>query len=260
MRKTVLISGASSGIGYEFAHLFAQHQYDLVLVARSETKLQTLKADLEAKYGVMAVSIPKDLAQPGAAEELFHQVNQQRLQIDVLINNAGFGNYGLFVETDWNKEAQMIQLNITSLTHLTKLLLQGMVERQQGKILNVASTAAFQPGPLMAVYFATKAYVLSFTEAIANELQGTGVTAIALCPGPTESQFQATAALENSKLVAGKTLPTAAEVAQFGFNALQRNQTVAVHGLYNRLLTFVVKFLPRNMVTASVRQMQESGV
>ncbi|HEX7414176.1 MAG TPA: SDR family NAD(P)-dependent oxidoreductase, partial [Bacteroidia bacterium] len=182
---------------------------------------------------------------------------QQNIKVDYLINNAGFGDFGMFYETDWNKELHMINLNITTLTQFTKLYLKEMVQRKSGKIMNVASTAAFQPGPTMAVYFATKAYVLSFSEAIGNEVRDKGVTVTALCPGATESGFMAAAAMEESKLFKGKKIPTSREVAEYGYIAMINGKSVAIHGLMNYIMANAVRFVPRNWVVNLVRKIQE---
>lgn len=253
MRQTALITGASSGIGYELSQIFAKNQYHLVMVARGGDKLQEIQNFLTNKYQVNVIVISQDLTKHNAPQMLFDTLNQQQIQIDVLVNSAGFGDYGFFVESSWEKMQQMIQLNIMTVTHLTRLFLPGMIQRGQGKILNLGSTASFQPGPLMAVYFATKAYILSFTEAIANEIQGTGVTATVLCPGPTESGFQVTANQQASKFIKGKKLAKAAEVAQLGYQALTQGKTVVVHGFANKLLIFSNRLVPRNLVTHSVR-------
>jgi short-subunit dehydrogenase len=255
--KTALITGASSGIGLELARVFARNKHRVVLVARSEQALQQLKQELQRQYGTEAVVLPADLSHEAAPQQIFNELQRRGIVVDFLVNNAGFGEFGFFTETAWTKEEQMIALNIRALTHLTKLFLPGMIERRSGRIMQLASTAAFQPGPLMAVYYATKAYVLSFSEAIANELEGTGVTVTALCPGPTASGFQDAAALNDSKLVKGKKLPTSAEVAEYGYKALMRGETVAVHGLLNSLMAQSVRFTPRKMVTALVRRMSE---
>jgi short-subunit dehydrogenase len=173
-----------------------------------------------------------------------------------LINNAGFGDFGMFVDSDWSKELQMINLNITTLTQFTKLYLKDMVKRRNGKIMNVASTAAFQPGPIMAVYFATKAYVLSFSEAVDNEVRDKGVTITALCPGATESGFQAAAAMEESNMVKGKKLPTSKDVAVFGYAQMMKGKTVAIHGLMNWILANSVRFTPRSIVVMIARKLQ----
>jgi uncharacterized protein len=256
MTKTALITGASGGIGYEFAQELAANGYNLVLVARSAAKLKEIQTNLTQKYAITVKVLAKDLSRPESAPAIFNQLESEKIVVDVLINNAGFGNFGEFTESEWQKEADMLQVNIFALTHLTKLFVKGMVERRQGKILNVASTAAFMPGPLMAVYYATKSYVLSFSEAIANELQGTGVSVTVLCPGPTESGFQAAAAMEGSKILIDKKLPTSAEVAKYGYQAMQERKVVAIHGWNNWLLTIFVKFLPRKKLADIVRQAQ----
>jgi uncharacterized protein len=253
--KTALITGASSGIGLEFARLFAQDSVNVVLVARSGKKLQEIKQELEKTYAIQVKIIEKDLSLADSAQSLLDELPDT--SIDYLVNNAGFGDFGEFVNTSWEKEAQMIQLNVTTLVQLTKLVLKGMVARQSGKILNVASTAAFQPGPLMAIYYSTKAFVLMFSEGIARELKGTGVTVTALCPGPTESGFQDAAAMQDSKLVKGKKMPSAREVANYGYKAMQKGKTVAVHGFMNNLLAFSVRFIPRNMVADIAYKTQE---
>src|SRR5277367_149242 len=188
--KTALITGASFGIGLELARIFAREGYSLVLVARTADRLRQLASELEKNHGTRSLILAVDLTDPGASAYVLDQTTRADLQVDVLVNNAGFGQYGLFAENDLEECLRQIQLNITTLTHLTRLYLPAMIERKTGGILNVASTAAFQPGPLMAVYFATKAYVLHFSEALANELHGKGVTVSCLCPGPTATEFQ----------------------------------------------------------------------
>ena len=259
MNKTALITGASGGIGYEFAILFAQHKYDLVLVARSEAKLKEIAEQITNTYNVKVKVYSKDLSIITSIDEVYNSLKSENIYINVLINNAGFGDFGFFKETDWNKEQQMINLNITSLTYLTKLFVKDMILAKDGKILNLSSTAAFQPGPLMAVYFATKAYVLSFSEAIANELKGTGVTVTALCPGPTESGFAKAAAAEDTKLFKDKKMPSSKEVALFGFDALMKGKTVVIHGLLNKIMAFSIRLSPRKMVTMMVRMMSEQN-
>lgn len=259
MNTIALITGASGGIGYELAKLFAGDRCHLVLVARSESKLQQIASELTEKFGVSVKVIAKDLAVPTSPEEIWQELQTAGITIDVLVNNAGYATYGLFAETELESELKMMQLNMVTLTHLTKLLLPGMLERRAGKVLNIASTAAFQPGPLMAVYYASKAYVLSFSEALANELQGTGVTVTVLCPGPTASGFQARANMENSKLVKNKAIMDAQEVAAIGYRGLNNNQTVVIPGWKNKFLALTVRFTPRNVITKIVRSMQESS-
>jgi len=257
MKKTALITGASGGIGLELAKIHASKGGDLVLVARNEDRLQGIKAELEARYPVKVHIIAKDLAKPDAAIEVYETTKAMAMQIDYLINNAGFGDFGMFDATDWDKTARMIQLNITALTQFTKLYLEEMLQRGHGNIMNVASTAAFQSGPTMAVYYATKAYVLSFSEAVNNEVSDRGVSVTTLCPGPTESGFQAAAGLEESKLVKGKKLPGSAEVAAFGYAAMLKGTPVAIHGFMNRIMANAVRFFPRQMVVKLTRRIQD---
>ena len=254
-----LITGASNGIGLELAKIHASKGGDLVLVARNKARLEELKFELENRYKVKVHTIGKDLSAINAAKEVYDETMQQKLRIDYLINNAGFGDFGMFTETDWNKELQMINLNITTLTHFTKLYLQDMVKRKSGKIMNVASTAAFQSGPTMAVYFATKAYVLSFSEAVDNEVRNQGVSITTLCPGATESGFQAAAAMEESNLVKGKKLPSSKEVAEYGYRAMMQGQTVAIHGMMNWILANSVRFIPRAWVVKITRKLQDKA-
>jgi len=256
-RKTALVTGASSGIGLDLAKRFAAEGHDVALVARSEGKLKELAAALEAEHQVRAHVVTADLAQPRAAETLVAALEARGIAVDVLVNNAGYALYGAFTETDLADELNMIQVNIVALTHLTKLLVRKMVARKEGRVLNVASTAAFQPGPLMAVYYATKAYVLSFSEALANELAGTGVTVTALCPGPTKTGFQARAQMEESKLVRGREIMTSETVARAGYTGLMKGKTVVIPGVGNRMMANAIRFLPRNTVTKLVRNAQE---
>lgn len=256
---TALITGASNGIGLELAKIHAAKGGDLVLVARNKTKLDELKTTLEHEHEVRVYTIGKDLSANDAAKEVYDETSKQNIQIDYLINNAGFGDFGMFVETDWNKELQMINLNITTLTQFTKLYLQDMVKRRSGKIMNVASTAAFQSGPTMAVYYATKAYVLSFSEAVDNEVCDKGVTITTLCPGATESGFQAAAAMEESALVKGKKLPSSKKVAEYGYKAMMKGKTVAIHGLMNWILANSVRFTPRSLVVKLTRKIQDKA-
>ncbi len=259
MKNTALITGASNGIGLELARVHASKGGDLVLVARNKSKLEELKTALEKQFKVTVYIIGKDLSQENSAQEVYDETSKQNIQIDYLINNAGFGDFGMFAETDWNKELQMINLNITTLTQFTKIYLQDMVKRRSGKIMNVASTAAFQSGPTMAVYYATKAYVLSFSEAVDNEVRDKGVSITTLCPGATESGFQAAAAMEESALVKGRKLPTSKEVAEYGYAAMMRGKTVAIHGVVNWLLANSVRFTPRALVVKLTRKIQDKA-
>jgi len=249
---TALITGASGGIGLELARIFAREGYGLVLVARSRERLDEIARELKpASVQVIA----KDLTLPGAAQE----IQREAPKVDVLVNNAGYGVYGPFVKTPLAAEIGMIQLNVTVLVALTKLYLPGMVAAKNGRIMNVASTAAFQPGPLMAIYYATKAFVLSFSEAIANELQGTGVTVTALCPGPTATGFIAEAKLEKSRLFKLMKPMDARTVAEAGYRALMAGKPVVVTGLMNKVLAQSVRFSPRSLVAKIARKMQEEA-
>jgi uncharacterized protein len=251
--KTALITGASNGIGLELAKIHASKGGDLILVARNKAKLDELKMELESQCKISVYTIGKDLSVENAAEEVYDETKKQNIQVDYLINNAGFGDYGHFVDTEWNKELQMINLNIKTLTLFTKLYLQDMVERGSGKIMNVASTAAFQSGPLMAVYFATKAYVLNFSEAVNNEVKNEGITITALCPGATKTNFQSAAAADKSKLFNNKNLPNPKQVAQYGYKAMISGKTIAIHGFLNRILVNSVRFTPRAIVVKITR-------
>ena len=257
MNETALITGASSGIGLDLAHVFARDGHDVILVARTESKLQDVAYDLEKHHKVKAHVIATDLSKPDAPRMVFDETRRRGLQVDVLVNNAGFGLGGKFVETDLEWELDMIQVNISAVTHLTKLFLREMVARGSGRILNLASTAAFQPGPLMAVYYATKAYVLSFSEAIAEELNDTGVTVTALCPGPTYTNFADNADVENTGLFKFMRPMSSMDVAQIGYAAMKRGKRVAITGVRNKLTAQSVRVSPRFVVTKVVRALQE---
>ncbi|HTA67973.1 MAG TPA: SDR family oxidoreductase [Bryobacteraceae bacterium] len=247
---TALITGASGGIGLELARVFAREGYGLVLVARNQKRLEEIAQELRSTE---AQVIAIDLSLPGAPEEIQGKVPK----VDVLVNNAGFGVFGKFADKGLAEELNMMQLNMTALVALTRLYLPAMISAGNGKIMNVASTAAFQPGPLMAIYFATKAFVLSFSEAIANELEGTGVIVSALCPGPTASDFQARAKMQNSGLVKGKKMMDSRTVAEIGYRGLVAGKTIVIPGFGNKLLTQSLRLSPRSVVTKMVRRMQE---
>lgn len=257
MTKYTLITGASSGIGFELASVFARNNHNLILVARSKEKLESLRSEIEKNYQVVAEVIPLDLSLPNSAEELFNLTQKKNLKVEILLNNAGFGDHGLFLNADSKKIEEMINLNILTLTKLTKLFLPQMVENKYGKIMNVASTAAFQPGPLMSVYYATKSYVLSFSEALYEELKETGVSVTALCPGPTESGFSAVANMSNIALMELMKLPTSRDVAEYGYKALMNDKAVAVHGLMNNVVAKTTSFIPRAITRKLVMKLQQ---
>ncbi|MEP6574222.1 MAG: SDR family oxidoreductase [Gemmatimonadota bacterium] len=252
-----LITGASSGIGEGFARRLAAEGYDLVLVARSKDRLAALAAELTREHGRSCAVIVSDLADGDAPRILAAELERRGLVIDVLINNAGFGLWGVFAEADLQRQLDMLQVNITALAHLTGLLLPGMIGRGRGRVLNVASTAAFAPGPLMAVYYASKAYVLSFSQAIGNEVDGTGVTVTALCPGPTRTGFAAVAKSEGTKLFHGRGVMEVGPVIEAGYRGLMRGQAVVIPGWRNRLLAAGAGFAPRGLLVAITRRFQK---
>ncbi|MFE7061266.1 SDR family NAD(P)-dependent oxidoreductase [Sutcliffiella sp. NPDC057660] len=253
--QTVLITGASNGIGKELAYHFAKDKYSLILVARSVDKLEMLAAELREKYAVEVKVKAKDISNEDAIHQLAQELKDENVKVDVLVNNAGYGLFGDFVTTDVKDELGMIDLNVRSLTLLSKLFLPGMLERDRGGILNVASVAAFMPGPFMAVYYATKAFVLSFSEALANEVKGTNITVSALCPGPTETGFGDRADLGKSKLFDG-SLSSAEIVAQVAYREFKKGKVIVVPGMQNKFLTKLIRFLPREAVTNIVRSVQ----
>jgi hypothetical protein len=243
-RSSVMVTGASSGIGLEIARIAAAEGNNVILVARTAQKLEELAAALRREHGVDAHVVACDLSQAGAAGGLAALLEERGLRVDVLVNNAGFGDSGEFLALSEERQRRMIRLNVEELTSLTRLLLARMRERGTGAVLNVASTAAFQPGPGMAVYYATKAYVLYFTEALHEELLGTGLRVTCLCPGPTETGFAAEANAQGSllfRLGAG----SARDVALAGWKGLARNEAVVIPGLMNKLLAFSTRFAPR---------------
>jgi len=248
MGRPVVITGASSGIGYELAKVCAARQHDVILIARREERLKALQNELITAHGVQVWTYQGDLTDGTTRQQFFDWTQALGQPIYALVNNAGFGDVVAFTESDWSTQNSMLQLNVVALTHLTRLFLPAMVERQQGRILNVASTAAFLPGPYMAVYYASKAYVLSFTSAIASELEGTGITATSLCPGPTASEFQERADMGEAKMVKGQKLPSSAEVARYGYEGMINGEDIAVHGLSNQVLAFETRFLPRRQL------------
>ncbi|NLW78257.1 MAG: SDR family oxidoreductase [Ruminococcaceae bacterium] len=256
MGRTALITGASSGIGYELAKLFAQDGYDLILVARSEKRLNALKTALENQYDVQGTVIVQDLAKENAAQAVYDAVEAAGLTVDVLVNDAGFGDYGRYANTDWDKQQRMVHVNILALMQMTRLFLPQMLQRGRGGILNLASLAAFFPGPYMSVYYASKAFVLSFTEALSAELAGSGVTVTAVCPGPTTTGFEAASGPGTAKLFSALKNATAGEVALFAWHALLCGKPVAIYGGLNRAFIFGARFAPRSAIRAVVKMIQ----
>jgi uncharacterized protein len=253
-RDIALITGASGGIGEELAKLCAAHGYDLVLVARSEERLRKLAGDLIGKHGIRAVALPTDLADPAAPGWLCEELTAQGIEVDLLINNAGFGMRGPFAEMDVPAITGMLQVNIAALTLLTRLLLPPMIRKGRGRVLNLASTAAYFPGPFMAEYYASKAYVLSLSEALANELQGTGVTATALCPGPTSTGFAERAGVAHANLFQ-RSVMGVEQVAREGFEGMLRGQAVVIAGARNRWLARLSGIAPRSLLAKVTRNL-----
>ncbi len=250
MTSYTLITGASSGIGLELAKIFAANGHNLILVARNEKALTQLKGEVEEQYKIKAIVITIDLAQPSAASKLYKKTKEQNLKVDVLINNAGFGLAGYFYETDLQTELDMITVNVTSLIHLTKLFLNDMKENGNGKILNVASTAAFMPGPKLSVYYATKAMVFSFTRAIAYEVKKHGIQISVLCPGPTATGFSARAKNHQSRVFKNGwgIVMSAHKVAQIGYRQMMKGKPVIIPGVLNKLSVFSVRLIPRSVM------------
>lgn len=257
-RTTALITGASAGIGRELAKQFASHGHDLILVARNRDALEALAGTLEGKHGIKATVFVFDLADPEAPQRLFDAVAAEGLQVDILVNNAGFGFAGAFADTDLSRELDMIQVNVTALVHLTKLFMQPMLKRKTGRILNLASTAGFQPGPLFSIYYASKAFVLSFSQAIDEELRNTGVTVTCLCPGPTATEFAERAGLTRTRLFGIPGVAKAGDVASYGYAATMRGDRLALPGMKNKAMVQLERVLPRALVTMLARKVQEN--
>jgi len=255
--KTALVTGGASGLGFEFAELLAKDSYNLILIDIDKNNLEKTKKEIQEKCNCTITILEKDLSIINIADEIVEEL--KNTQIDVLINNAGFGLYGTFDKTDWQRESEMLHLHILTTTHLTKLLLPDMVKRKSGKILNMSSLAAFQPGPLMAIYYASKAYILSFSEAIANELKGTGVTVTVLCPGQTKTSFQKVVSQETSENKIGFNIACPKQVAKYGYRAMQKGKTVAIPGNFNKFLSKLPRIMPRDKATSIVRKIQEKN-
>jgi short-subunit dehydrogenase len=256
-KQTVLITGASKGLGYEFAKLFALNGYDLVLISRSGIKLENIARDFEEKYGVKVKTIAKDLSASYAAEVVFAELQSESINIDILVNNAGYAICRPFVEGTPSEDWELIKLNLVSLTLLTKLLLKHMIKEKRGKILNIASTAAYFPGPLMAVYCASKAFVLSFTQALAVELEGTGVTATVLCPSPTRTGFQERAGIDEIRLIKSRKLLEPATVARLGYEGMMKGKTVIIPDFKTKFQICAARLAPHHAIAKSVKALHE---
>ncbi|WP_299118759.1 SDR family oxidoreductase [uncultured Winogradskyella sp.] len=255
--KTALVTGAASGLGFELALLLAKDGYNLILIDIDSEKLQEAKIRILKNYHTKITLLIKDLSLINIAEEIYNDLNAT--DIDVIVNNAGFGLFGTFHDTDWKRESEMLHLHIITTTHLIKLILPGMVKRGSGKILNLSSLAAFQPGPLMALYYASKSYLLSFSQAISNELKGTGVTVTVLCPGPTKTSFQDVVSEGVGDNKIGFNMACPKQVAAYGYKAMHNSRVVAIPGLFNKFLSILPRMLTRNRTTKIVRKIQDKN-
>jgi short-subunit dehydrogenase len=255
--KTALITGASVGIGRDLAEVFAEAGNHLVITARNRAQLAELAARLHQQHGVNVEVMDKDLSIAGTPQELFDQTQARGIAIDYLVNNAGFGTHGKFAESDLAAQLAMVQVNIAALTHLCRLFLPPMLARGSGRILNVASTAAFQPGPLMAVYYASKAYVVSFSNALAAENHRKGVSVTCLCPGPTQTEFQKRAKMTDSRLNRPNMM-SSMQVARIGYEGMMSGRRTVIPGLSNRILALGAKLAPRRFTTAIARKMNSN--
>jgi len=257
MKRTALITGATGGLGKAFAGVFANNGFDLVLSGRNMEELEKTAKELTEKHGTKVLTVASDLAEDGGADRLFGKTVEKGIAVDVLVNNAGFADFGLFAGCDPKKQQEMIEVNVAALVRLTRLFLPGMLERGEGRILNVASLAAFQPGPLMACYYASKAFVLSFSVALSAETEGTGVTVTALCPGTMKTGFEKHASMAGKSMLFSSMKPIEARsVAEYGYRSLMRGKTIAVHGRKNRLLVFLTGIAPKRMSAKAVMRYQ----
>jgi short-subunit dehydrogenase len=257
MKKTVLITGASTGIGYELSKVFSRNGYNLVLVSRNSQRLEVVAKEMEKQHDIQAKVIPKDLSKSPAPQELYNDVVANGIDIDVLVNNAGFGINEKFTDVSADKHMELIQLNITSLTVLCKLFGADMVKRRSGSILNIASTAAFQAGPLMSTYYASKAYVLLLSEALSNELAQDGVNVTVLCPGPTHTEFGVRADMNSAKILNVPWIMSAAEVAEIGFSGLMKGKKIIIPGLMNKIIAFSTRLTPRSVLVLITRSLNQ---
>lgn len=258
-RKVALITGASAGLGEQFAQRFAQDGHDVILVARNAERLAALGGKLEQAHGVKAHVVPADLSRPDAPERLFEEVRSRGLAVEFLVNNAGFGSTGPFLEHELAREVEMVELNCTALLKLTHLFARPMRERGSGRILNIASTAGFQPGPYMATYYATKAFVVSFSEALAYELKGTGVSVTCYCPGATHTEFATRAGNEKSRLFQRPGVAQAPDVVAHAYGAMMKGRVLSIHGVLNWLLMQSLRVSPRAVVRSIAANLNQQG-
>jgi short-subunit dehydrogenase len=257
-KRTALITGASSGIGYELAKVMAKNGHDLVVVARRKEKLKDLKEDLESQHDIEVHILVKDLSDIKTCKEIYDWTKKNNLQIEYLVNNAGFGYRGTFEEMSQENALSMINVNVTSLTCLTKLFLKDMLKSDSGRIMNVSSVAGFLPGPYMSLYYATKAFVTSLSESIDAEILDTNVTITTLCPGATISEFQKVAGITDVGFTQGNNVPSSMDVAKFGYEEMMKGSGVVVHGGQNKFFVFLAKLLPRKLVTTLITRLQKT--
>lgn len=257
IHKSCLITGAAAGLGYEFSKLAIADDYDLILIDIDTDKLKEVKKKLEKSNSQKVTIFSKDLCKPNIANEIYAEIKGEN--VEMLINNAGFGVFGEFCKTNWQREENMMNLHMLTSTHLTKLVIKDMVNAKKGKILNVSSLAAFQPGPLMAIYYASKSFLLSFTEAVAREIRGSGVSISVLCPGPTKTNFQSTVSENTSENKIAVNMANCITVANYGYKAFKKGKTVIIPGFMNQFLAFLPRILPRNTAASIVYKIQMSN-
>jgi short-subunit dehydrogenase len=258
MKTVALITGASSGIGRKFAEIHAERGGDLIIVARSADKLSAVKDELESQHSIQVTVMPKDLSLPDSAQQIYEEVKAAGIEVDYLINNAGFGGHGKFHEREWADDLAMIQLNVVTLTALCRLFLPDFITHDSGRILNVSSTASLLPGPLQAVYFATKAYVTFLSNALAEELRDTNITVTALLPGATETEFARTSGMDKTELF--KKTASARAVAQDGYDAMLAGKLDVISGVTftQRMILATIPFMPKKLLLSHIRKMQET--
>ena len=255
MEKFSIVTGGASGLGFEFVKLLLNDKYNVVIVDNDKKELNNIKSKLDLKFEKKIIVLHKDLSNPNSSKEIFKELKNKN--VEVLINNAGFGLFGMFNDTDWEIERNMIMVHVMCTTEMSKLFLKNMIKKKKGKILNMASLAAFQPGPLMSIYYSTKAFILHFSESIANELKGSGVSVTVLCPGQTRTNFQKKVSSKEKKI--NFNFSTAEEVAKYGYNAMMNGKTIAIPGIINKILSTIHRFIPRSLATKLMRKIQEKN-
>ena len=255
MEKFSIVTGGASGLGFEFVKLLLIDKYNVVVIDNDKKELNNIKSKINFKHNKKIILMHKDLSNPDSSIEIFKELKNKN--IEVLINNAGFGLFGKFKDTNWKIERNMIMVHVMCTTEMTKLFLNNMIENKKGRILNMASLAAFQPGPLMSIYYSTKAFILHFSESISNELKGSGVTVTVLCPGQTRTNFQKKVSSREKKI--NFNFSTAEEVAKYGYEAMMNGKTIAIPGIINKILSTIHRFIPRSLATKLMRKIQEKN-